>query len=463
MSESKAPSAPRSKRWILLLLIVVGAAVPLWWYWPALYPQIQSLMGGANQTNPTAGQPAPGGPPNGGGPRAGGPGGPGGPGGRGGFNTPVPVRVTPVEQGPFEVFYKALGTVTPLNVVNVRTRVAGELVKINFTEGQKVKAGDLLAVIDPRPYQIALKQAQGTLAQNQALLRNAQLNVNRYRKLHAEDSIAKQTLDTQEAEASQYQGMIAANQAAVDEARLNLDYTQIRAPIEGRLGLRQLDIGNLLSANDTTALVVITQTQPTNIEFTLPEGDLMPVISRFRQGERLMVQAWDRSERMLLGEGVLQSLDNQIDVTTGTLRLKGRFANEQELLLPNQFINVRLRVEKLDQATLIPSAAIQYGAQGTFVYVVNGRDEVELRVLELGASDGARTVVKQGIQPGERVVVEGTERLKLGNKVEVVGDSSNPTAPRPARANRPAGEEGAQANGPRVRPEGAPLGERPAR
>lgn len=257
--------------------------------------------------------------------------------------------------------------------------------------------------------------------------------------------------------------MIAANQAAVDEARLNLDYTQIRAPIEGRLGLRQLDIGNLLSANDTTALVVITQTQPTNIEFTLPEGDLMPVISRFRQGERLMVQAWDRSERMLLGEGVLQSLDNQIDVTTGTLRLKGRFANEQELLLPNQFINVRLRVEKLDQATLIPSAAIQYGAQGTFVYVVNGRDEVELRVLELGASDGARTVVKQGIQPGERVVVEGTERLKLGNKVEVVGDSSNSTAPRPARANRPAGEEGAQANGPRVRPEGAPSGERPAR
>lgn len=176
-----------------------------------------------------------------------------------------------------------------------------------------------------------------------------------------------------------------------------------------------------------------------------------------------MVQAWDRSERMLLGEGVLQSLDNQIDVTTGTLRLKGRFANEQELLLPNQFINVRLRVEKLDQATLIPSAAIQYGAQGTFVYVVNGRDEVELRVLELGASDGARTVVKQGIQPGERVVVEGTERLKLGNKVEVVGDSSNPTAPRPARANRPAGEEGAQANGPRVRPEGAPSVERPAR
>lgn len=462
MSESKASSAPASKRWILLLFIVAGAAVPLWWYWPVLYPHFQSVLGTylPSQTGPAAGQTAPNGPPSG--PRAGGPGGPpGGPGGRGGFNTPTPVRVTAVEQGPFEVFYKALGTVTPLNVVNVRTRVAGELVKINFTEGQKVKTGDLLAVIDPRPYQIALKQAQGTLAQNQALLRNAQLNVNRYRKLHAEDSIAKQTLDTQEAEASQYQGMIAANQAAVDEARLNLDYTQIRAPIEGRLGLRQLDIGNLLSANDTTALVVITQTQPTNIEFTLPEGDLMPVISRFRQGEQLVVQAWDRSERMLLGEGVLQSLDNQIDITTGTLRLKGRFANEQEMLLPNQFINVRLRVEKLDQATLIPSAAIQYGSQGTFVYVVNGRDEVELRVLDLGASDGARTVVKQGIQPGERVVVEGTERLKLGNKVEVVGDTANPSAaPSAAQANAPAGQESGQH---RPRAEGAASGERPAR
>lgn len=325
----------------------------------------------------------------------------------------------PVVVEPFEVFYPSLGTVTALNTVNIRSRVAGELVEIAFEEGQKIKAGDLLARIDPRPYRIALEQAKGTLAQNRALLKNARLDLARYQKLYADDSIARQTLDTQQADVNQYQGMIANNQAAVDEAQLNLDYTEIRAPIDGRLGLRQLDVGNLLSANDTTVLAVITQTQPISIIFTLPEKDLAPVLRRFRQGEQLLVQAWDRNNQELLAEGVLHSIDNQIDLNTGTLALKARFDNEDELLLPNQFVNVLLRVETLESPLLIPSAAIQHGNQGAFVYVVEGR-KAHLKRVEVGETDGQRSVIREGLSAGEQVVLEGTERLREGAPVKVV-------------------------------------------
>ncbi len=333
---------------------------------------------------------------------------------------PTPVRVAPVEQGRFEVYVKALGTVTPLNTVNVRSRVAGELVEVRFDEGQRVTAGDLLAVIDQRPYQIALQQAEGTLQQNRALLQNAQVDLKRYQGLFADDSIAKQTLDTQQALVSQYQGTLASNQAAVNEARLNLKFTEIRAPIDGRVGLRQLDQGNLVAANDATPLVVITQTQPMAISFTLPEGELPPVISRFRRGDELQVQAWDRGERMLFGEGVLESLDNQIDVTTGTLKLKARFDNEAELLIPNQFVNVRLRVETLGDAILIPSEALQFGSRGHFAYVVGEDNKVQLRILEVGPGNGEKTVINSGLVAGERVVMEGTDRLRDGSEVEVV-------------------------------------------
>lgn len=447
MSDSNASSVRTGWRWVIRLLSVGGVASLLWWYWPAVSEKLLSLQAG--NSAPTAGGP----------PAGGGPGGP--PGGRrGALGGPTPVRVALVTQKRFDVFYKALGTVTPLNTVNVRTRVAGELVKVAFTEGQKVKAGDLLALIDPRPYQIALKQAQATLAQNRALSRNAQLNAARYRKLHAEDSIAKQTLDTQQAEVEQYQGLLGANQAAIDDAQLNLEYTEIRAPVEGRLGLRQLDVGNLLSANDTTALVIITQVQPINVVFTLPEADLPPVVARFRKGEKLLVQAWDRGERQLLGEGVLQSLDNQIDLTTGTLRLKGQFVNEQELLLPNQFVNVRLRVETLPEALVMPSAAVQYGTQGTFAYVVNPQGEVELRLLTLGATDGASTVVEQGLAAGEQVIIEGTERLRVGSKVEIVAPTTDTkagaaTGGRPNKPRPPSTAAGEGAN--------APVSERPTR
>ena len=413
MSEATTSSAGSMRRWLIIGGVVVVIALLLWWLWPS-----------AAETPPqqAGGRPA-----------------------FGAFGGPTPVRVAPVERGEFEVYTKALGTVTPLNTVNVRSRVAGELVEIHFEEGQRVKAGDLLAVIDPRAYEVALQQAEGTLQQNRALLQNAQLDLDRYRGLFADDSIAKQTLDTQQALVNQYKGTLAANQAAVNEAKLNLQFTKIRAPIDGRVGLRQLDQGNLVAANDTTPLVVITQTQPIAITFTLPENELPPVISRFRRGEELSVQAWDRGERTLLGEGVLESLDNLIDTTTGTLKMKARFDNEAELLIPNQFVNARLRVETLSDAVLIPSAALQFGSRGNYAYVVGEDSKVELRVLEVGPSNGDRTVVVNGLNPGERIVMEGTDRLRDGSEVEVVDRqkladeaAANPKADTQSTKERPA-------------------------
>ncbi|MFK0088035.1 MdtA/MuxA family multidrug efflux RND transporter periplasmic adaptor subunit [Pseudomonas sp. NPDC090755] len=400
LSRSRSP-----RRWLVGLLILLLVAGLCWWLWPA--PAAHKAAGGL-----------------------GGPGGKGGRPGFGAFAGPVPVRVAPATVGDFPVYLKALGTVTATNTVNVRSRVAGELVKVNFQEGQKVKAGDLLAEIDPRSYQIALQQAEGTLAQNQAQLKNAQIDLARYKGLYAEDSIAKQTLDTQEALVGQYQGTIKTNQAAVGDARLNLDFARIRAPIAGRLGLRQLDVGNLVAANDTTALVVITQTQPITVAFTLPESELGTVLARYRSGASLPVEAWDRGDVKQQAVGVLRSLDNQIDTTTGTLKFKARFENQDEALFPNQFVNVRLLADTLKNVVLAPSAAIQFGTDGTFVYVLEGDKKVRIRALKVGASDGDNTVILEGLAKGDRVVLEGTDRLRDGSDVEVVNDSTEvPTTP----------------------------------
>ena len=405
----QAPVSRSSRRWLFGLLILLLVAVLAWWLWPATTVQ----KDGAN-SRPGRGMGAVG---------MGRP-------GFGGSTEPVPVRVEPVRVGDFPLYYKALGTVTATNTVNVRSRVAGELVKIHFKEGQQVKAGDLLAEIDPRPYRIALQQAEGTLAQNQAQLKNAQVDVARYKGLYAEDSIAKQTLDTAEAQVGQFLGLVKTNQAAVNDARLNLEFTQIRAPITGRLGLRQLDLGNLVAANDTTALVVITQTEPINVAFTLPETELATVLERYRSGASLAVEAWDRADSKLQARGVLGSLDNQIDTTTGTLKFKGFFENKDHALFPNQFVNVRLLADTLKQVTLAPAAAIQFGNDGTFAYVVNGENKVEVRKLKLGASDGQSSVILDGLKAGERLVLEGTDRLRDGSPVEVVDDSSQvPTTP----------------------------------
>ena len=377
--------APRiSRRWLIALAIVIGALL-LWWLLPG--------KSGSQANAP-----------------------------RGPWDGPVPVRLSEVSSGDFNVELKALGTVTALNTVNVRPRVDGELTQVLFEEGQLVKAGDVLAQIDPRPYQVVLQQAEGTLAQNQAQLKNAEIDLARYQGLYAEDSIAKQTLDTQIALVGQYRGTVKSNQAAVADARLNLDFTRIRAPIAGRLGLRQVDVGNLVSSGDTTPLVVITQVEPIAINFTLPEKDLPPVLAKVRGKQLLRVEAWDRGELQMLAVGELHSLDNQIDVATGTVKLKARFSNSGESLFPNQFVNVRLRVDTRQHATLIPSAAVQYGSRGTFLFVLGADDKVQIRSIKVGASDGATTLVEEGVKVGERLVLEGTDKLKDGSAVQVIGE-----------------------------------------
>ena len=390
----------KSRFWLfglLVLLIVLGLC---WWLWPsaakkAATDQPAGHTGRSGMMRP----------------------------GFGGSTQPVPVRVSEVKQGDFPIYYKALGTVTALNTINVRSRVAGELVKVYFKEGQMVKAGDLLAEIDPRSYQNALLQAEGTLLQNQAQLKNAQVDVQRYRGLYAEDSIAKQTLDTAEALVSQYQGTVKTNQAAVNDARLNLDFTKIRAPISGRVGLRQLDVGNLVAANDATALVVITQTEPIVVSFTLPETNLALVLERYRSGAKMPVQAWNRGDTKELAVGVLSSIDNQIDITTGTLKFKALFENRDQALFPNQFVNVRLLADTLKNVVLAPTAAIQYGTNGSFVYAMDGDNKVKIRSIKVGATDGDVTVIEDGLKPGDRVVLEGTDRLRDGGAVEVVNDT----------------------------------------
>ena len=388
------------RQWLIGLLLFAALIMLLWWFWPSKPDSAQ--MGG----------------------------------GRFGDMGPVPVRVATVSQGDFPVELKALGTVTAYNTVNIRSRVDGELVKLLFKDGQQVKAGDLLAVIDPRAYEIALQQAQGALQERQAQLRNAELDLKRYRGLYDEDSIAKQTLDTQEALVNQYRGGLKSLQADVATARLNLDFTQVRAPISGRLGIRQADVGNLLSSGDALPLVVITQTLPIAVMFTLPEAELPAVVQQLRGGENLTVEAWDRSEKLKLAEGELESVDNLIDTATGTIKLKARFANAEELLFPNQFVNVRLRVKTLQDVTLMPSAALQFGATGTFAYVVDADDKVQLTPISIGASDGVVTVVEQGLKPGDRLVQEGTDRLRSGNKVEVISDKPAATETEPTTAER---------------------------
>ena len=394
MPETHAtPSSPNpSRQWLIGLLLLAAVIALVWWFWPS-------------QPEPQRG-------------------------GRWGDGGPVPVRVSAVRQDDFPIELKALGTVTAYNTVNVRPRVDGELVELLFEDGQQVAAGDLLALIDPRPYEVALQQALGVQQENQAQLQNAQLDLARYRGLFAEDSIAKQTLDTQQALVSQYRGTLKSNQAAVAEARLNLDFTQVRAPIGGRLGLRQVDVGNLVSSSDTLPLVVITQTLPISVLFTLPEAELPAVLQQVRAGHKLRVEAWDRRDRLKLAEGELDSLDNLIDTATGTVKLKARFANAEQLLFPNQFVNVRLRVQTRANALLIPAAALQFGARGTFVYVVDGDSKVQIRPIVAGPSDGELTLVEEGLELGERLVLEGTDRLRDGSLVEVLDEDQVPATVR---------------------------------
>lgn len=336
---------------------------------------------------------------------------------------PVPVRVAVAAAETLPVRLKALGTVTPANAVTVRSRVDGELVRVLFEEGQSVEEGQLLAEIDPRPYRVALAQAEGTLLESRVQLQNAEGDLVRFRDLLAKNFVSQQQISTQEALVRQHQAKLKSLEAAVDSARLQLAYTRITAPLSGRLGLRKVDRGNLVRSGDADGLVTITQTQPITVLFTVPETEVGNLLAAYRGDTALAVEAWDRSERQRLALGQLASIDNQIDATTGTLRLKAAFANEDGQLFPNQFVNVRLHVQDLDDAVVIPGASVQFGAQGNYVFVIGDGDKVSIRPVTLGAADGERLSITAGLKAGERVVLEGLDRLREGSSVQIIADA----------------------------------------
>jgi membrane fusion protein, multidrug efflux system len=356
----------------------------------------------------------------------------GGGGGGGRFGAFDPNRVQPVIAVParvadINVVQTALGTVAALKVATVKARVDGLLQDVLFREGQIVRAGDVLALIDPKPLQVALSQVEGQLARDQAQLNNARLDLERYRTLLAQDSIAKQQLDAQESLVRQFEGTVKVDQAQVDNARLQLGYTKVSAPIPGRLGLRQVDPGNIIRSSDTAGLVVITQIDPITVVFTIPQDNLQRVLKQLKAGEKLAVDAWDREQKNKLATGFLISTDNQIDTTTGTIKLKAQFPNPDGLLFPNQFVNVKMIVDTRKGATVIPLAAIQRGAQGTIVYVVKEDKTTTLRVVKMGPTENDNVAIESGIAPGEVVVTDGIDRLREGAKVEV----TTPFVPRP--------------------------------
>lgn len=333
---------------------------------------------------------------------------------------PVPVLAAVARLGDIDVVLNALGTVTARNTVLVKPRVDGQLVRVPFHEGQMVKVDEVLAEIDPRPLRVLLDQASGQLVRDQALLANAQLDFKRYRDMLEKESIARQQVDTQKALVRQYQGTVQTDQAQVDSARLQLDFTRITAPLSGRLGLRQVDVGNMVHAADATGLVYITQTQPIAVVFAIPADNIAEVTSRLLAGKTLQVDIWDRDGKTRLATGNLLTVDNQIDASTGTVKLKAEFANADNSLFPNQFVNAHLRVETRSGVTLVPVAAIQRGTQGTFVYVINDADKsVSLRPVTLGPTTADTVAIETGLAVGEQVVVDGADKLRQGAKVEV--------------------------------------------
>lgn len=335
-----------------------------------------------------------------------------------GWDAPAVVRVEPAALGQLDVQIKSIGTVTPLNTVTVQSRVSGVLEKVVFEEGARVEQGALLAEIDPLPYRAQLEQAEGQLQQNRAKLENARADLKLYEQLWEQDSIARQQLSDQRALVQELLGTVRTNQAQVDDARLQLSWTRITAPLSGRLGLRKVDQGNLVTGSEAEGLVSITQTQPIAVNFTVPEVDV-PALRDARRGDApLKVEVLDRGEQRVLATGELTTLDNQIDTSTGTLRVRAQFANEDEALFPNQFVNVHLRLKTLESVVTIPGDAVQFGTERNYVYVVQD-NKAYVRNVVLGAAADGRVAVTEGLEPGELVVLEGLDRLRDGKQVNI--------------------------------------------
>lgn len=401
-----SPAARRPRRTLMagaLAVVVIGGL--LWWHPWNRTPAAGSGASGAGASAA---------------------GGAGGHRGRGGpaamANVPQPVQVATATQGEMPIVLSALGTVTPLANVTVKTQLSGYLQSVAFQEGQIVKKGDLLAQIDPRPYQVALENAEGTHARDSALLATARLDLKRYQTLLSQDSIASQTVDTQASLVKQYEGAVKTDQAAIDSAKLNLTYARITAPVSGRVGLRQVDPGNYVTPGDTNGLVVITQLQPMSVIFTTSEDNLPQILKQVNAGQKLSVTAYNRNNTVPLETGSLATLDNQIDTSTGTVKLRANFDNKEGMLFPNQFVNTRLLVDVLRNATIVPTSAVLTGSIGQFVYVVKPDNTVTVRKVTIGPVDGERTSIVSGVSLGERVVTDGSDRLREGAKISIPAD-----------------------------------------
>jgi membrane fusion protein, multidrug efflux system len=373
-------------------------------------------------------------------------GGKGGGRGRGGGGA-TPVGVATVTKGDMGVFISALGTVTPVYTATVTSRVVGELMSIHYREGQIVQKGDLLAEIDSRPYQATLTQAEGQLQRDRAVLKNAYIDLDRYKMIYAEKAIPQQTLATQEATVEQNEGSVRVDQGNLDAAKVNIEYTRIRAPITGRVGLRLVDPGNIVQANGTTGIVTITQLQPITVVFTMAEDYLSEVMTEIRKGHPLRVDALDRGNQEKIAQGKLLTVDNSIDVNTGTVRARATFANKDGELFPNEFVNTRLLVRTLHQVDLIPTSAIQRNADQAYVYVIAAGNTVKARNIQVVNTD-ANSAAVTGVNPGERLVTDGFDRLQNGAKVSIRGEG--PVSP-DNRSPTPQQQESNDAEGARSR------------